>query len=135
MRYNIIGMLQFIIVNIMMVSLGTILYIVARSLPRIEENESRPQKETFLDRLVMSEIPHRIDTAVNTYTGKLFRKLKISLMRLDNYLTKKLKRMSAEGNGNGKKIDFSGLTASSEEKNASSGAVAENEKKEDNTTV
>jgi len=120
-------MLQFIITTILMISLGTIFYIVARSLPRIKEEEAEPRKQTFLDRLIMSEIPHKVDTAINTFSGKLCRKLKVSLLKFDNCLSKQLKRLNAEGNGNGKpKIDFSELSSDKEEKNT----VADNEKKE-----
>ena len=60
----------------------------------------------------MSEIPHRLDAAFNTYTGKLLRKLKVLLLRLDNTLAQQLKKISAEKTTSGltgqaeKKIDF-----------------------------
>ena len=130
------SMVQFIVTNILLVSLGAVLYIVARALPRIREDDGGRERETFLDRLVMSEIPHRVDTALNTYTGKIFRKLKVSLMRFDNYLTEKLKKMSAETNGNNKpKIDFSDLNDSngSSRTPEMNETVAKNEKIGDNT--
>ena len=109
-----------------MISLGTILYIVARSLPRIKE-EGGPARQTFLDRLIISEIPHKVDTTINTFSGKLCRKLKVSLLKFDNYLSGRLKKMNLELNGNGKpKIDFLELNSDKEEKNT----VADNEKKE-----
>ena len=104
-------MFQFIITDIVMLSLGTLLYIVARSLPRIEEDRSEPKAHSLVDRLIHSEVPHKIDMALNAYAGKFFRKLKVFLMRLDNYLTEKLKKIHTNGNGGGKqKIDFKDIT-------------------------
>lgn len=113
-------MFQFIVTTILMLSLGTILYIIARSLPRIKEETEQP-KQTFLDRFIMSDIPHKVDAAINTFSGKLCRKLKVFLLKFDNYLSEWLKkRGEAAANGNGKpKIDFAELNSDKEEKNNS----------------
>ena len=105
-------MLQFILTDIVMLSLGALLYLVARSLPRLEEGEPSPDTHPLIDRLLHSHIPHKIDVAVNAYSGKLFRRLKIVLMKLDNHLTNRLKNITnGNGNGTGKpKIDFSEIT-------------------------
>lgn len=91
-------MWQFVFTNLFMISLGTILYLVARSLPRISgEDESR--KPNLLERWIMSDIPHKMDRTVNAYAGKLFRRLRIYVMRMDNFLTERLKKMNGNGNG------------------------------------
>jgi hypothetical protein len=104
-------MTQFILTNILFVSAGTMLYLAVRTLPRLGDGPGEEQKQTVFERLVMSDIPNKIDTGVNTFLGKLFRRLKVNLMRFDNYLTDKLKkintengsaRLTAGGNGNGK---------------------------------
>ncbi len=98
-------MLQFILTNILFLSIGTLLYLVARTLPRLtDSNGSSPDRQTIFERIVMSDIPHKIDTALNNVIGKTFRKLKIALMRFDNYLTSRLKKFNME-NGNGKNGD------------------------------
>ena len=113
-------MTQFILTNVLLISVGGILYIFVRSLPRIGEREVQPEKRTIFERWVMSDIPHEIDRALNATLGKLFRKLKVLLLRLDNYLTSRLKKIHTETNGNGSgitgngakpKIDFSDLGA------------------------
>lgn len=91
-------MVQFIFTNLLMISLGTILYLVVRSLPRISEEEET-KKPNILERWIISDIPYRLDLMVNAYAGKLFRKLKVYVMRLDNFLTERLKKMSGGENG------------------------------------
>jgi hypothetical protein len=87
----------FIFTNLLMISLGTILYLTARSLPRIGEDEGK--KPNLLERWILSDIPHKLDLAARAYTGKLFRKLKVYIMRLDNFLTERLKKMANGENG------------------------------------
>ena len=115
-------MLQFILTNLLLISVGGILYIFVRALPRIGEREAKEEKRTVFERWVMSEIPHQIDRALNATLGKLFRKLKVLLLRFDNYLTSRLKKIHTETNGNGSgitgtgakpKIDFSDLGGAS----------------------
>ena len=79
-----------------MASLGTMLYLVARSLPRVGEEVS--DKKNFLDRLSSSEIPEKIDTAFNGFLLKYLRKLKVVLLKVDNFITEKLKKISSDGN-------------------------------------
>jgi len=89
-------MLQFILTTILMASLGTMLYLVARSLPRVGEEVS--DKKNFLDRLASSEIPEKIDTAFNGFLLKYLRKLKVVLLKIDNFITEKLKKISSDSN-------------------------------------
>ena len=111
-------MAQFILTNLFLISVGGILYIFVRTLPRIGEREVKEEKRTVFERWVMSEIPHEIDRVLNATLGKMLRKLKVLLLRLDNYLTSRLKKIHTETNGNGSgltgnsakpKIDFSDL--------------------------
>jgi len=122
-------MVQFILTTILMASLGTMLYLVARSLPRVGEEVS--DKKSFLDRLSSSEIPERIDTTFNVFLLKYLRKLKVVLLKVDNFITEKLKKISSDGNLKhfGKltskpKIDLKDIngdsTPKSDEKNPSS---------------
>lgn len=110
-------MLQFILTNIFLIAAGAFLFLMIRALPRIGEEAVPKDKKTIFERWVMSEIPHRIDAVLNASLGKLFRKTKVLVMRLDNYLTARLKKMSHQANGGGgltgtvkPKIDLSGLS-------------------------
>ncbi len=106
-------MLQFILTTVLMASLGTMLYLVARSLPRVGEEASG--KQNFLDRLSSSEIPEKIDAAFNNFLTKSLRRTKVVLMKVDNFINDKLKRVSPNGNGK-PKIDFKDLAETNEEK-------------------
>jgi len=113
-------MFQFIITNILMLSLGTILYLLVRSLPRIDESEANSANESLIERWVASEIPERVDDLIKTFTGKLLRKFKVFLLKIDNLLTERLKKIKNE-NGNGRsKISFGDIrgekTVAEEEK-------------------
>jgi hypothetical protein len=94
-----------------MLSVGWILFLVARALPRVEEEP--PKKANILDRWAASELPERFDAAFNSYLVKFLRKTKIVLLRIDNSLTARLKKMASSENGGltGKpKIDFKDIT-------------------------
>ena len=111
-------MFQFILTNILMVSAGVVIYVMVRTLPRIE---SQPQleKKNILERWIASEIPERIDRSLNGFLVKFLRKLKVWLLKMDNFISghlQKIKPGSDGGttNGNGKPkpvIDFKEMAA------------------------
>lgn len=114
-------MIQFILTTVLMASLGTMLYLVARLLPRVEEGEVSG-KPGFLDKLSSSEIPEKLDAAFNNFMTKSLRKTKVVLLKIENFVNDKLKKVSANGNGNGgltgratakPKIDFKDLSEES----------------------
>ncbi|GEM_PF-678824 len=124
-------MLQFILTDILMLSFGIMLYLVARSLPRIEEEPSG--KPNMLDRWAASDIPEKIDAAFNTFLLKFLRKLKLTLLKADNVITRHLKKIVPNGNGKrlgeltpGPKIDFKDI-------NNSESATIEKTPESDNT--
>ncbi|MEK7193567.1 MAG: hypothetical protein AAB652_02145 [Patescibacteria group bacterium] len=100
-------MLQFIITTILMASVGTMLYLIARSLPRIGEEQKSHLKYGILDRWVASEIPERIDSMMAGFTEKFLRKTRLFLSKVDNSITERLKKTRARSEKNGKsKIGF-----------------------------
>lgn len=104
-------MFQFIVTNIFMISLGTILYVTVRTLPRIEEGGA-PERKGILERWIASEIPEKLDAAFNSFLAKFLRKLKVWLLKVDNFISEHLKKIKPE-NGNGKTkpaIDFSEIS-------------------------
>lgn len=111
-------MTHFILLNFIMLSMSLVLVLVIRALPRVEEDTE--VKRGYLERLIASDIPHRLDSVMNTYAGKMMRRMKVVLLRWDNTLTEKIKRMSPEDS---KKIDF---------KDIQEGEVAKNDVLENN---
>jgi hypothetical protein len=96
-----------------MLALGAMLFMIARTMPRITEDGPVEAKPTIVERLVMSDIPHRVDAVVSTASGKLFRRIKIVLMRVDHHLTERLKGMS-ERSKEEDKIDFNDIAEADE---------------------
>ena len=84
-------MFSFIFSTLLMLSLGTILYLVARSLPRVEEEPNA--KPSVLDRWATSEIPEKIDAAFNAFLLKFLRKTRVLILKFDNTITKHLKKI------------------------------------------
>ncbi|MEK7463063.1 MAG: hypothetical protein AAB621_01710 [Patescibacteria group bacterium] len=79
--------LQFLI----MASLAAIIYLVARTIPRIDENVvlGHPKK-SFLENF-FSKLPlEKIDLMFDNLLEKILRKFKIVVMKVDNTLTRRL---------------------------------------------
>ncbi len=107
-------MLQFVFSQLLLVSVGIVLYLSVRSLPRLGEEEP-VHKQNWLEKWITSEIPHRLDASFSLYLGKLLRKLKVWLLRVDNILTQHLKTLSSDKREGDKKIDFKEIVGEKEE--------------------
>ena len=94
-------MYNFILQIFIMVSLGTVVFLVARILPRISETEAAIAPRAKVSWL--SSIPfEKIDAAVNAFSEKMLRKIKLILMKMDNTVSRQLKNFKKDGNsGNG----------------------------------
>ncbi len=97
-------MLQFIVTDVLMLALGFVFYLMVRALPRIEDEQK--EEKNFLDRLVRSDIPEKVDIALNGFLLKTLRKAKILVLKLDNTLSKTLRKIKYEENGTKPAIDF-----------------------------
>ncbi len=106
---------QFIFLNLLMIGAGTVLYLVAKTLPRLNE-EAPGRKLSLLERWVASEMPHKIDAALNSFVGKFLRKTKVLLLRLDNAVGQRLKKIGADRKEeNRARIDFKDITGDKKE--------------------
>lgn len=88
--------LQFLIMS----SLAAIIYLVARTVPRIDENVILGgEKKSFFDNLI-SKLPlEKIDLLINNLTEKLLRRIKIVIMKIDNVLTRKISSYKPSSSG------------------------------------
>lgn len=84
-------MAEFIFTIVLMVCLGILLYLVVQALPRIEEAPA--DDRGFFDRWAHSEVPEKIDNAVNTFLLKFLRKVKVLVLKIDNALAKHLQKI------------------------------------------
>ena len=87
-------MFLFIATDILFLAIGGFLYLMVRALPRV--NEEPTEKQGALDRLAHSEIPEKLDAALEEFLVKFLRKLKLFMMRLDNALSKHLRKINAD---------------------------------------
>ncbi len=110
-------MLQFILTNVLMISLGAILYVVVRTLPRIEESGIEEKKGVF-ERWITSEVPEKIDVALNGFLFKFLRKFRVVLLKADNSVTGRLEKLKPENVANGKApaIDFKEISGQGQNK-------------------
>ena len=108
-------MLEFVLSNVFMVAAGVVLYLVAHSLPRVGESE--PKKQGFLERWVTSDVPEKVDAVFSNFLGKLLRRTKVFLLKIDNSITASLKKMKQE-NGAAKTLDFKEIMEDKEKSGA-----------------
>lgn len=109
-----------------MLSLGAVLYLMVRALPRIVEEP--PEKKNFLDRWAHSDIPEKMDAALNGFLVKFLRKVKILILKLDNMLSKELRKIKPEENGAKPVIDFKEMIEQNKDtENAGAGESDEGE--------
>lgn len=80
-------MYNFILQLFIVLSLGVIVYLLARTVPRItDENEVGGRSADRFDKLV-SKIPlAKIDAALDSFLLKFLRKTKVLIMKVDNLL-------------------------------------------------
>lgn len=117
-------MVEFVFMIILMLCLGTVLYLTVQALPRIAEE---PGDETgIFERWVRSGMPEKIDAAFENFLLKFLRKVKVVVLRLDNTLSKQLRAIGPKENRTNTNIDFkeiAGQNGEGEDK-----AAAEKEK-------
>jgi hypothetical protein len=97
-------MIEFVFTTILMLCLGTVLYLTVQALPRIAE-EPADERGVF-ERWAHSEMPEKIDAAFNNFLLKFLRKFKIVVLRLDNALSKHLRSVTPQENRANTNIDF-----------------------------
>ncbi len=90
-----------------MISLGTMIYLVARKVPQISDavEEEQPHSKNIFKRIdsFISSLPlEKIDFAVSNFLEKILRKLKLFLMKIDNQLTHHLEKFKTIKDANHK---------------------------------
>lgn len=102
-------MYDFLLQTIFFVSLGVIIYMLARAVPRVTESGETVHTTDIFDR-ILSRLPlSKIDARLNLLIEKFLRRVKVWILKIDNLVNKRLKNIkSSEKNGGGKKtkIDF-----------------------------
>jgi hypothetical protein len=106
-------MVLFLFTLVLMFSLSAVLYLMVRALPRVAEADgingsSVDGPRGLLDRWAHSELPEKIDASFNAWLLKLLRKFKVFTLKLDNAISRHLRKINHEHAVSDKKtaIDF-----------------------------
>lgn len=87
-------MLNFILQIIVFSSLGLVIYMIARAVPRVPEELPMPRRSNWVDRL-MSKIPmSKIDDRLNAFFAKFLRKFRVVVMKMDNFINDRLGKLN-----------------------------------------
>jgi len=92
-------MFKFILQMLMMISFGGILYIIARALPRTEEEEKGSSETSPTPRIVV--YLEQADERLLVVLEKALRRIRVVLLKLDNAVSQKLRRFKQGGNPEG----------------------------------
>jgi hypothetical protein len=104
--------MEFIFIIVLMICLGTVLYLTVQTLPRLEEVPS--DDRGFFERWAHSEMPEKIDAALNNFLLKFLRKVKVLVLKLDNALAKHLQKIKP-GEDKRPAIDFKEISGQNKE--------------------
>lgn len=80
-------MYDFILQVIVMLSLGTAVYLIARAIPRVSEAPAPAVKKNYFDELVKRIPFEKIDAFLNAAAAKILRRVKVFIMKVDNLIT------------------------------------------------
>ncbi len=87
-------MINLVLQIIVFSSLGLVVYMIARAIPRVPEETAAPRRANWVDRM-MSKIPMaKIDENINSFFSKLLRKAKVIVMKIDNFINDRLGKMN-----------------------------------------
>ncbi len=86
-------MIRFIIQTLIILSLGGMLYLMAKALPRVSDEES-------MDHMRHSRLMkylEKLDELLKSFFEKLLRRSRVWIMKLDHVITRKLDRFKKNG--------------------------------------
>lgn len=106
-------MTAFIFTDIFMISISVVLYLMVRALPRV--TEEAPARAGFLDRLAHSELPEKLDAALNGFLIKFLRKAKVAILKIDNLLYSHLQNIRSKETVEKTGIDFKEMAEENKE--------------------
>jgi hypothetical protein len=97
-------MYNFTLQIITIVSLGIIVYLLTRALPRVPEKERVTQSSVgnFLNRKIGRHIPlEKLDARAHSLIEKILRKFKVLVMKTDNFVDDRIDQLKKTKKGNG----------------------------------
>ena len=97
-------MYEFILQLAVFFSLGVVLFIMARAVPRIQSESEVIHQNTkfdYFDRF-LGKIPlNKLDFLINSFLSKILRRIKVVVLKIDNFITNYLNKLLKKTNNNG----------------------------------
>ena len=88
-------MLEFVSEMLMMVSAGAVVYLIARAMPRVSDEEPNAARPSGAPHPFIVYV-ERVDERILSFAEKLLRRARVVLLKLDNAVTTKLNRFKKE---------------------------------------
>ena len=79
-------MFDFILQLSIVISLAAIIYLLARAVPRVRDEDLITATESYFERLIAKVPVHKIDTWFGLVVAKFLRRLRVIVLKLDNLL-------------------------------------------------
>lgn len=86
-------MYNFILEIALMVSVAAMIYLVARAVPRVEDETAEPRGKSKLDDFLSSVPLSKLDAALSNSLEKVLRRTRLVLMKLDNVVSRYLHKV------------------------------------------
>jgi hypothetical protein len=98
-------MANFILQILVFSSLGLIIYLLARAVPRVSDAAAPAKSVNFFEKL-MAKLPMaKIDESINSFLAKFLRKSKVVIMKVDNFINHRLGKLTRKNGSSEKKGD------------------------------
>lgn len=94
-------MFDFLLQIFLYSSFGTLIYLLSRSVPRIEDGHKGVHGADFFDRALAKLPLRKMDSWLNLATEKILRKSKVFSMKFDNFIHSNLEKLRKNESVNG----------------------------------
>ena len=102
-------MYDFLLQTIFFVSLGLVVYILARAVPRVSDTGEAMHTPGRFDRLLMKLPLHKIDERLNVFFEKTLRTMKVWIMKSGNVVDERISRLKTHLDHQEKKSESANL--------------------------
>ena len=92
-------MYDFLLQISLFISLGIVVYLFARAVPRVDESGETVHTHGRIDRFLAKLPLDKIDDRLNVILEKTLRKTRIFTMKVDNVIDERLAKLKKNGNG------------------------------------
>ncbi len=99
-------MYDFLLQIFFITSLAVIIYLMARSLPRVQEGEGHVTLSDYLEKWVAKLPLSKIDSSLNNRIEKFLRRIKVLVLKLDNSINRHLNKRKEDVDEEGASLEL-----------------------------